>query len=119
MQKWEHDTPARDAQEGKLKVNKEWAPPKLVAPERRVTSVGRGEAVKPAAAFACERLREAELAWTRAASYCLFLHAISLWLSAKTLCPIPTGGRHLSILLLGPMESGSEADFPWEKAERH
>ena len=118
MQKWEHDTPARDAQEGKLKVNKEWAPPKLVAPERRVTSVGRGEAVKPAAAFACERLREAELAWTRVAAYCLFLHTIPLWLSAKTLCPIPTGVRRLSTLLLGPMESGSEAGFPWEKAEQ-
>ena len=52
--------------------------------------------MEPAAAFACERLREAELAWTRAASYCLFLHAIPLRLSAKTLCPIPTGVRRLS-----------------------
>ena len=61
-QKWDHDTPARDAQEGELK---KWAPPKLVAPDRRVTSVGGGEAVQPAAAFAGESLREAQLASTR------------------------------------------------------
>ena len=60
-QKWDHDTPARDAQEGELK---KWVPPKLVAPDRRVTSVGGGEAVQPAAAFAGESLREAQLAST-------------------------------------------------------
>ena len=41
-----------------------WAPPKLVAPDRRVTWVGGGEAVQPAAAFAGESLREAQLAST-------------------------------------------------------
>ena len=61
-QKWDHDTPARDAQEGELK---KWVPPKLVAPDRRVTSVGGGEAVQPAADFAGESLREAQLASTK------------------------------------------------------
>ena len=36
---------------------------------------------------------------------------------ADAVLPYPTGVRRLSTLLLGPMESGSEAGFPWEKAQ--
>ena len=56
------ECPGRGAQEGGLK---KWVPPKLAAPDRRVTSVGGGEAVQPAAAFAGESLREAQLASTK------------------------------------------------------
>ena len=37
---------------------------------------------------------------------------------ADAVLPYPAGVRRLSTLLLGPMESGSEAGFPWEKAEQ-
>ena len=115
-QKWDHDTPARDAQEGELK---KWVPPKLVAPDRRVTSVGGGEAVQPAADFAGESLREAQLASTKG---CGLLPSFYMWFPCyngiKLSVLIPTGVRRLSTLLMGPVESGSEASFPWDKAEQ-
>jgi len=37
---------------------------------------------------------------------------------ADAVLPYPTGVRRLSTLLMGPVESGSEASFPWDKAEQ-
>lgn len=76
-QKWEHDTPARDAQEGELKTKADW--------------------LRPTASF-----------------YMQFPCGYQLKLYVQSRIAL----RRLRSLLLGPMESGSEAGFPWEKAEQ-